>query len=122
VPAPFGELAWDHARQHLAAQGRQAREAEIAQAVSALLDRAGRGPAHEPGPDAGHPARPSRREQRVAARTKATQAPSWPRPDPPAPQPAPEDTEAAGDSGTASLAEVVPLRVSDAREEASRWW
>ncbi len=122
VPAPFGELAWDHARQHLAAQGRQASEAEIAQAVAALLDRAGRGPAHGPGPDAGHPARPSRREQRVAARTKATQAPAWPRPDPPAPQPAPEDTEAAGDSGTASLAEVVPLRVFDAREEASRWW
>src|SRR6266487_105952 len=24
VPAPFGELAWDHARQHLATQGRQA--------------------------------------------------------------------------------------------------
>jgi len=125
APAPFGELAWDHARQHLAAQGRQATEAEIAQAVAELLDRAGRGPAPEPGhPAGGQPARPSRREQRVAARTKATAAPAWPRPVPdrPATQAAQGDVETAVDTDAGSLAEVVPLPVFDAREEASRWW
>jgi len=121
VPAPFGELAWDHARQHLAAQGRQATEAEIAQAVADLLQRAGHGPAQEPGRAAGQSAEPSRRERRVAARTKATAAPAWPRPDPPAPQPT-QDAETAGDTDASSPTEVVPLRVFDAREEASRWW
>jgi len=116
VPAPFGELAWDHARQHLAAQGRQATEAEIAQAVAALLQRADRGPAQ----DRERVGKPSKREQRVAARTKATAAPAWPRPDPPAPQQVQEDVDNGEDTG--SLAEVVPLRVFDAREEASRWW
>jgi len=118
VPAPFGELAWDHARQHLAAQGRQATEAEITQAVAALLQRAGHGPAQD-GERAG---KPSKREQRVAARTKATAAPAWPRPGPPAPQPAQQDVDTAEDADTGSRAEVVPLRVFDARQEASRWW
>ncbi len=116
VPAPFGELAWDHARQHLATQGRQATEAEIAQAVAALLQRADRGPAQ----DQERAGKPSKREQRVAARTKATAAPAWPRPDPPAPQQGQEDVDNGED--TSSLAEVVPLRVFNAREEASRWW
>ena len=116
VPAPFGELAWDHARQQLAAQGRQATEAEIAQAVSALLQRADRGPA----PDGEPTNKPSKREQRVAARTKATAAPSWPRPEPPAP--AHENVDNVEDADTEPLAEVVPLRVFDARQEASRWW
>jgi putative transposase len=116
VPAPFGELAWDHARQHLAAQGRQATEAEIAQVVAALLQRADRGPAQ----DRDRAGKPSKREQRVAARTKATAAPAWPRPDLPAPQQVQEDVDNGEDTG--SLAEVVPLRVFDAREEASRWW
>jgi len=120
VPAPFGEMAWDHARQHLAAQGRQATEAEIAQAVAALLQRADHGPTqdHERAGTPSH--KPSRREQRVAARTKATAAPAWPRPGPPAAQPVREDVHDGEDTG--SLAEVVPLRVFDAREEASRWW
>jgi hypothetical protein len=119
VPAPFGEMAWDHARQRLAAEGRQATEAEIAQAVAALLERADRGPT----PDAERAAKkPAKREQRVAARTKATAAPAWPRPDPPAPQPDEQDVDNDEDTGTSPLAEVVPLRVFDAREEASRWW
>jgi hypothetical protein len=116
VPAPFGEMAWDHARQHLAAQGRQATEAEIAQAVAALLQRADRGPTQ----DRERAGKPSKREQRVAARTKATAAPAWPRPDPSAPPPVQEDVDNGEDTG--SLAEVVPLRVFNAREEASRWW
>jgi hypothetical protein len=123
VPAPFGELAWDHARQHLAAQGRQATEAEIANAVAALLHRADRGPTEPVEQAAKQPARPSRREQRVAARTKATTDPAWPRPDdPPTSQPAQNDVDTTGDADNGSLAEVVPLRVFDAREEARRWW
>ncbi|WP_238013783.1 hypothetical protein KZZ52_15580 [Dactylosporangium sp. AC04546] len=131
MPAPFGELAWDHARHHLATQGRQATETEIAQAVAALLQRAHNGPAQQIEPTGNRPAKPSRREQRVAARTKATTAPAWPRPDPPATAPPDRhdvktvedtDTDTDTDSDAAPLAEVVPLRVFDAREEASRWW
>jgi putative transposase len=44
TPAPFGELAWDHARQQLAAGGKRPAEAEIAQAVDAMLRRAQQGP------------------------------------------------------------------------------
>lgn len=118
VPAPFGELAWDHARQQLKDQGRQATEAEIAVAVAALLERAGDGPARGRGPGG----KLSRRDQRVAARTRATAVPAWPRPDPPGqPQPAcHEDT--AGEAEDTPVAEVVPLPVFDARQEADRWW
>jgi hypothetical protein len=124
VPTPFGEMAWDHARHHLAAQGRQATEAEIAQAVAALLHRADHGPApeSEPAAAAAKPAKPSRREQRVAARTKATTTPTWPRPNPPTSHSEQDGEETAEDSDAGPLAEVVPLRVFDAREEASRWW
>jgi putative transposase len=63
----------------------------------------------------------------VAARTKATAGSSWPRPEPP------ETTQsrlAAIDGQTVNdedeneeIAEVVPLRIFDAREEAKRkWW
>jgi hypothetical protein len=68
APAPSGELAWDHARRDLAARSRQATEAEIAQAVAVLLQRAGRGPVPEAEAAGGPPARPSRHEERVAAR------------------------------------------------------
>ena len=47
VAAPFGELAWDHARKSLPA----ATEAELADAVDDLLTRAGQGPAGGPGAD-----------------------------------------------------------------------
>ena len=48
APVPFGEQAWNHARQLLAARGSDpATEAEIAAAAADLLDRAGQGP----GPD-----------------------------------------------------------------------
>src|SRR5260370_11127016 len=50
APVPFGEQAWNHARQLLAARGSDpATEAEIAAAAADLLDRAGRGPAPGPG-------------------------------------------------------------------------
>ena len=55
VPAPFGELAWDHVSGRLARQGRSgASELERAQAVEELLRRAYHGPpAQPPQADAG---------------------------------------------------------------------
>ena len=114
--APFGELAWAHARKVLASQGQdRASEQEIARAVSDLLERAGHGP-----PGSG----PSGPGTRVAARTRATtmagQAhraaltglapPGDAHGDPP------------GDPEDIDLAEVIPLGVFDARKEAQQWW
>ena len=74
APAPFGELAWAQARDILARRGTDhATESEIAGAVEALLDKAGHGPAGSPGRRPGD-------DRRVAARTRATAQPSWPRP------------------------------------------
>jgi hypothetical protein len=64
APMPFGELAWDHARRNLERQGRTVTEAEIADAVSGLLARAGQGPEPGTGPA-------GKRGRRVAARTRA---------------------------------------------------
>jgi putative transposase len=122
APVPFGELAWDHARRQLAAGGGDPAEGEIAQAVDSLLRRAHQGP--------GKPGRPGRKpaakDRRVAARTRATAQPAWPRPEPPA-APAGSGPEGAAPAGPADqpgdkLADVVPLAVFDAREEARRWW
>src|SRR4029453_2602430 len=44
VPVPFGELAWNPARQDLASQGKQVTETAIADAVAAMLDTASHGP------------------------------------------------------------------------------
>ena len=62
VAAPFGELAWDHARKLMPA----ATEAELADAVQDLLTRAGQGPGgrNEPAPS-------GKRDRRVAGRTRA---------------------------------------------------
>src|SRR5260370_11986626 len=120
APAPFGELAWDHARRQLAAGGGDPAEGEIAQAVGSLLQQAHQGP--------GKPGRPGRKpapqDRPVAARTRATAQPAWPRPQPPA-APAgrgPEGAAAARPAGQPGdkLADVVPLPVFDAREEAPR--
>ena len=58
-PVPFGEQAWDHAREVLARRGESpaTRSRRIARAVDELLDRAGRGPAG---------GKPSRQDKRVA--------------------------------------------------------
>jgi hypothetical protein len=77
-------------------------------AVQALLGKAGDGPA-EPGP--------AKRDRRVAARTRATAQPSWPRP---AQDQEPEP--AAGEGEQDELAAVIPLAIFDAREEAKKWW
>ena len=114
-PAPFGEQAWEHARQVLARRGQdQDTEAEIAQAAAALLDRAGQGPGRG---EAG------RRDRKAGGRARAVAAagPSLPGPGPGMGQqsPLPRDDD-EGDDG--HLSEVIPLGVYDAREEAKRWW
>ncbi|MFJ9154680.1 Mu transposase C-terminal domain-containing protein [Streptomyces sp. NPDC102270] len=118
APTPMGELAWDHARRILARRGTDpATEDEIAQAAVALLDRAADGPEDKPQKPSGA-SRPSRRDRKVAARTRATAEPSWPRPDEPAEGPAAEQVESDEDE----LADVIPLEIFDARKEAQKWW
>jgi putative transposase len=111
VPVPFGELAWDHASQGLP----DATEAEIADAVAALLARAHAGP--------GQPAKPKRtaRDRRVTARTRATcptapvpgSKPAAPAEGQSAPAPGPEADEEP-------LAEVIPLGLFDPLEDPWR--
>jgi len=116
TPAPFGELAWQHARAVLARRGQDtATEAEIAAAASALLDKAGHGPGPVPDQTA--------RDRRVAGRTRATSTPSGPRPpagagDAPEPQLLPANQDDADDRPGA---EVIPLPMLDARKEAEQW-
>nr|WSZ16276.1 Mu transposase C-terminal domain-containing protein [Streptomyces canus] len=118
APMPMGELAWDHARRILAQRGTDpATEDEIARAAVALLDRAADGPEDKPT----KPPRASRRDRRdrkVAARTRATAAPSWRRLDEPAEENAAEPVETDEDE----LTDVIPLEIFDARKEAERWW
>ncbi|MEU8971883.1 transposase [Streptomyces monashensis] len=115
APTPMGELAWDHARRILAQRGTDpATEDEIAEAAVALLDRAADGPEDKPA----KPSRASRRGRKVAARTRATAEPSWPRPAEPAEEVAAELVETDEDE----LADVIPLEIFDARKEAERWW
>jgi hypothetical protein len=104
VPVPFGDLAWDHARQQLP----EGTEAEIADAVASLLRRAHKGPEPEP------KRKRSARDRRVAARTRATghNIPHQPMPaasEVPA-QPTPEE----------SIAEVIPLGLFDPLEDPWR--
>ena len=112
VAAPFGELAWDHTRRALPG----ATEEEIAGAVADLLERAHRGPASADGL-----AGLSRRDRRVAARTKAS---------PPAriePGPAPAvstGSEPGQDGGSRqeSIATVTPMPIFDPFAEADKRW
>lgn len=105
VPIPFGELAWDHAAQGLP----EATEAEIADAVTALLAKA------HAGPD--RPAKPKRttRDKRVAARTRAT-GPGSPAA---AAKPTSARRQAPGED-TEPLAEVIPLGLFDPFEDPWR--
>jgi hypothetical protein len=110
VPLPFGELAWDHARRGLP----HGTEEEIAEAVAALLRHAHHGPEQEK-------PKMSRRDRRVAARTKATTPPATPigeQPTPDAitqPEPGPAD-------GDTPLAKVIPLGIFDPFAEADKRW
>ncbi|WP_211275624.1 hypothetical protein [Actinoplanes rectilineatus] len=112
APAPFGELAWQHARRVLAERGQDAAtEAEIAQAAADLLDVAEQGP----------PGKATKKDRKVAGRTRATTTTAWPRPVPALAGPVAETEEEEPESGE-GLAPVIPLPVFDAREEAKRWW
>ena len=116
APAPFGEQAWDHARKMLARRGQDpATEAEIARAAAALLDKAGQGPPR---------GKEVRRDRKAAARARAAAAA---RPSPaggtaasPAGRQDPPGTDEEDDDGP--LADVIPLGVFDAAEEAKKWW
>ena len=121
TPPPFGELAWDHARQQLAAEGKQPAEAEIAQTVDAMLRRAQQGPG-ESGRPAKRARKASAKDRRVAARTRATARPSWPWPEPNGEPAAGTKTPRSQADSEPDLAEIVPLEVFDAREEAKKWW
>ncbi|WP_406510939.1 Mu transposase C-terminal domain-containing protein [Streptomyces sp. NBC_00212] len=94
VGVPFGEMAWDHAREQVP----DGTEEQIADAAAALLLRAHNGPSEEEG----RSVKRSRRDRRVAARTRAT-ATDRPVPDLPAAEPA-HDEEADTDVG-----KVIPL-------------
>jgi hypothetical protein len=109
--APFGETAWDHVRERLP----QATEQELAREVQDLLERAHRGP--------GNAAKPPAGDQRVAARTRATAQPLWPRPavaDPvEAQEPEPEPELEADDE---AIAPVIPMGIFDPYQEAKKRW
>jgi transposase InsO family protein len=112
APVPFGELAWDHARRSL---GTGATEEEIADAVAALLRRASAGPEGQ-----GKPAM-SKRDRRVAARTRAAAPPGGKQgQENPA---APSRPDPAGQSeDDAPLAEVIPMPIFDPFAEADKPW
>ncbi|MGO4457292.1 integrase [Streptomyces sp. M-16] len=125
APTPFGELAWDHENRNLREQGEQVAEGAIAKAVGDLMERVVAGPETALAPPQPARGRNNRRDRKVAARTQATGRPAWPRPEhPPAPPPEPaapvrDDEEAETDE---PLADIVPLKVFDARKEAKKWW
>jgi hypothetical protein len=103
----------------VASRGEPLTETAIADAAAALLDRASHGPTPAGNLQPGASKRASRRGRRVAARTRAT-TPAQPAPesaDPSSPVPVSDN-----DADDAAIAEVVPLPVFDAREEAARWW
>jgi hypothetical protein len=115
VPVPFGELAWDHARRHLAAEGGLGTEEQIADAVAALLRRAHHGPEDQEKP------KMSKRDRRVAARTTAATPPRAvdagkpPGASAGAPEPGPR-------ADGAPIAEVIPMGIFDPFREADKRW
>ncbi|WP_377267564.1 hypothetical protein [Peterkaempfera sp. SMS 1(5)a] len=119
VPQPFGDLAWDHAAADLRGKGNPTpTEEEITQAVAKLLDRASQGPAAEP----------SKRDRRVAARTRAAAESPGPRPPRPEPPSATENElslhgdEAVDSTDDEPIAKVIPLGVFDPFKEADKRW
>jgi putative transposase len=115
VPAPFGEAAWDHARRLLARRGEDpATEQEITQAAAALLDRAGHQTAGV--------GKPSKKDQRVAARARATAEPAWPRPGTPPAEPGEQASGPGAGGDDRPAAKVIPLGIFDPSEEAGRPW
>ena len=123
VAAPFGELAWDHARRGLPG----ASEEELAAAIAGLLERANHGPAEDSGKDA---AKLSRKDRRVAAGTKASPAAASIESGPaPAGNTAGHRNDddgraarAADGQGEAPLAKVIPMPIFDPFAEADKRW
>ncbi|WP_237110098.1 Mu transposase C-terminal domain-containing protein [Nonomuraea sp. MG754425] len=117
VAAPFGELAWDHTRRALPG----ATEEELADAVSDLLKRAHNGPGRDERPEGA--ARFSRRDRRVAARTKASPV-STPIQADPAQATAGSANRASqdGDGTEETLAKVIPMPIFDPFAEADKRW
>jgi hypothetical protein len=113
VAAPFGELAWDHTRRALPG----ATEEELADATADLLKRAYQGPADDACGFAGL----SRRDRRVAARTKAS-PPACIGPGPAAAGRADCEPGQAGGSGQESIAKVIPMPIFDPFAEADKRW
>ena len=116
APVPFGELAWDHARRSL---GQDATEEQIADAVAALLRRANAGPEDQEKP------KMSKRDRRVAARTKAAAPPGkqdQAEPGDPAPLGPGEEPAAQQAEDDAPLAKVIPMRIFDPFAEADKRW
>jgi putative transposase len=111
APMPFGELAWDHARRNLEQAGRTVTEAEIADTVAALLARAYKGPEPGSGPA-------GKRDQRVAARTRAVTPPPAPAGQAPPPPGEPRDGDAGGDH----LADVIPMPLFDPFGDSDTRW
>ncbi len=109
---PFGELAWDHARRGLGPGGG---EEEIADAVAALLRRAGKGPQ-----EGGRPVL-SKRDRRVAARTKVA-APKGAQPAPAETGPPQPDLAAERPEESEPLAKVIPMPIFDPFAEANKPW
>ena len=113
APLPFGELAWDHTRRSL---GRDASEEQIADAVAALLRRANAGPEEQEKP------KMSKRDRRVAARTKAA-GPAGDQQGHPRPHvPAEAAPPTAGEDGNEPLAKVIPMKIFDPFAEADKRW
>ena len=141
APVPFGEQAWNHARQLLAARGSDpATEAEIAAAAADLLDRAENGPGPGPGGPgtgaAGQGSRPhaltafpaGRRAHRghrcpavAPPGTRPGRRRRGRRPWPGRPAPAPGSRGQRAETETPP-AQVIPLPLFDARKEAEKWW
>ena len=115
APVPFGEQAWDHARQILARRGQDpATEAEIAQAANTLLDKAGHGPAGG--------GKPSRKDQRIAGRTRSAAQGTRPRADLVQPDSAEEAQQIGEEAGSGPSARVIPLGIFDPFAEAKKRW
>lgn len=112
APLPFGELAWGHAARSL---GREATEEQIADAVADLLRRVNAGPGQEK-------PKMSKRDRRVAARTKAT-ATAGSRQDQPEPAAGPEPSAPDEDGNRdGQLAKVIPMPAFDPFAEADKRW
>ena len=107
VPVPFGELAWDHAAQGLP----DATEAEIADAVAALMAKAHAGPSPAEKP------KRAARDRRVSARTRAAGRSLFGATTSNDPRPT---TAEAIDEDAPQVAEVIPLGLFNPLEDPWR--